>query len=772
MNENKLTAIGKAWIKDNEEIKQWDSSGAAKEFKYENWSEERAENWEQHEQIGFYKLQSKIPGLNKALDNGTDHYSLRTLIDKAEYYKTTGQWIDLIYLDDKNRFVILRSLKDEWLLPYRFVDIELYKNYDDANVAALNALTGESQNMLTNLSEVSVSDVKEKIQSKEQEILNKKQELDEIKKEQEQRIEEFKRKLEEEYRRQNELIEKKKAELEEKVRDLNNQLYMLETEIYAIRCITGEVVNFTKLTDGRNADAANPVVVYQKLRYLDEEMGKIMALYDFDGEDCRYFEELLKNRADIRDLFCPGDKAVTFVKVSKSGILYSASNFVANMLDRYEKYHGSTIGILIRDGENLYIGWTDEEKIKIHDDNVFFAPKQETVSQETEYARSTTRDEKISRFFIFSILQGLINDGKILKLPEKVQVMKPSPYIVFSMADGWIEDNTYGTWMDIVKATSGDLKKGDRVLTVQRITRDDANDYGPNSTKNQSYCNDRGRGNKNRTHDVSIADCTVYPINLIEKDEVYNIYYLQYPYSCRKEKVDEKVSEDGLTRSWNYKYHYTELAGPPELVKETEEFERGRLYPAFYPKVNDKLTEESVKEWAYWFQHYYRNDSVIRSTKSCYSEEEKYYKQYVYKAEHLESDLHIYISEEKAYCAGAYDSAKKMARANLEVFENELLNLTYLDSVRIRYAITNRKLGDWKIGGHYVDYAKGIKYLNVALSYVLQREEKEKEMLLAYTAELPDSWQVTLADWKREHGYHSLTDARANSFIKRLTVER
>ena len=148
------------------------------------------------------------------------------------------------------------------LLPYRFVTIELYKNYDDANVAALNALSGESQNLLTNLGEVSVSDVQEKIRSREQEILNKKQELDAIKKEQEQRIEEFKRKLEEEYRKQNELIEKKKAELEEKVRDLNNQLYMLETEIYAIRCITGEVVNFTKLTDGRNADAPNPCPVF------------------------------------------------------------------------------------------------------------------------------------------------------------------------------------------------------------------------------------------------------------------------------------------------------------------------------------------------------------------------------------------------------------------------------------------------------------------------------------------------------------------------------
>ena len=191
MAANRLNVIGKAWIKDNEDIKQWYSSGAAKEFKYENWSEERAENWEKHEQIGFYKLQSIIPGLNKALDNCADHYSLRDLIDKAEYYKTTGQWFDLVYLDEKNRFVIVRSLKDEWLLPYRFVTIELYKNYDDANVAALNALSGESQNLLTNLGEVSVSDVQEKIRSREQEILNKKQELDEIKKEQEQRIEEF-----------------------------------------------------------------------------------------------------------------------------------------------------------------------------------------------------------------------------------------------------------------------------------------------------------------------------------------------------------------------------------------------------------------------------------------------------------------------------------------------------------------------------------------------------------------------------------------------------
>lgn len=757
MAANRLNVIGKAWIKDNEDIKQWYSSGAAKEFKRENWSEELAKNWEQHEQIGFCNLQSKILGLNKALDNGTDHYSLRDLIDKAEYYKTTGQWFDLVYLDEKNRFVIVRSLKDEWLLPYRFVTIELYKNYDDANVAALNALSGESQNLLTNLGEVSVSDVQEKIQSREQEILNKKQELDAIKKEQEQRIEEFKRKLEEEYRKQNELIEKKKAELEEKVRDLNNQLYMLETEIYAIRCITGEVVNFTKLTDGRNADVANPVVVYQKLRYLDEEMGKIMALYDFDGEDCRYFEELLKNRADIRDLFCPGDKAVTFVKVSKSGILYSASDFVANMLDKYEKYHGSTIGILIRDGENLYIGWTDEERIRISDDNVYYAPKKETVTQETEYAASTAREEKIARFFIISILQGLIDDGKLIRLPEKVKVMKPSPYVVFSMADGWLEDNTYGTWVDILKATAGEMKKGDMVLTIQHITRDDA--YSSSGTQYQSFNNDRGRGEKNRTHDVSIANSTVYAINLVETDETYTVSYLYYPYDCRDEKVP--ITDT----SWTVHHHFTELAGPPELKEEKITLEAGKFYPAFYPYAKDKLTEENVKKWVIWKNNYYRDDSIFYE-KRGFTDGYKCYKKVVHDVKYKQSDSHYYISEEKSDCAATWDSSKKMARANMEVFKDEFLNLTYLDSVRIRYAITNRKLGGWKIGRKEVDYAKAIKYLNVALSYVLNREEEEKNMLLEHMDVLPENWQVTLADWRREHGYHSLTDARANSFVK------
>lgn len=42
------------------------------------------------------------------------------------------------------------------------------------------------------------------------------------------------------------------------------------------------------------------------------------------------------------------------------------------------------------------------------------------------------------------------------------------------MADGWLEDNRYGTFADIVERTDAPLMKGDMILTTIKIERDDA----------------------------------------------------------------------------------------------------------------------------------------------------------------------------------------------------------------------------------------------------------------------------------------------------------
>lgn len=52
-----------------------------------------------------------------------------------------------------------------------------------------------------------------------------------------------------------------------------------------------------------------------------------------------------------------------------------------------------------------------------------------------------------------------------------------------------------------------------------------------------------------------------------------------------------------------------------------------------------------------------------------------------------------------------------------------------MNSEWLTYAINTKNLGGWIIGGKCVDYAYGIKYLNVALQHIRQRETSEKECI-------------------------------------------
>ena len=72
------------------------------------------------------------------------------------------------------------------------------------------------------------------------------------------------------------------------------------------------------------------------------------------------------------------------------------------------------------------------------------------------------------------------------------------------------------------------------------------------------------------------------------------------------------------------------------------------------------------------------------------------------------------------------------SRANLQIEEGEYLNLTYLNSVWVQYAIQNRKVGGWKIANATMNYAQSLPYLKIALDYLREREEKEAEMLSRY----------------------------------------
>lgn len=759
--ENKLSIIGKVYVKDLVALKEYHDSGKAKEFVDHNWSVEKPNS------IGFYGLQKDIPGLSKALDNMCD-WNFATLYDLATYYATIEQTLNLLYLDPQNRFAVICGSNPDitWVIPCEYLAIELFKDYSKMSLTEMRAI-GENSNPLApaSMDNTSASDICSGIEAKREEIQKNKEKIEALEAQKKAELEAFRLQLEAKFKEKTDMLQAMKDKLDAQVEALNKQLYMIESEIYAIRCITGEVVNFTRLTEGRSADANTPVVINQKLRFLDEELGKWLAIYDFEGfdEEIGMFENVLKNRAELQDLFCPGEKAVSFVKISRTGIGYTSSDTFANMLDDYKKYHGATIAILVKDGENLYIGWTDQGKIALSEDNVFFAPQKESITQETEYVTSSTQEEMLSRVFIFSVLQGLINDNKLIHLPEKVSVTKPNPYVVFSLADGWIEDNTYGSWEDIFNSSCNEnLRKGDMVLTTQRITRDDAGFYGGRSTVGDAYNNDRGRGAKNRTHDVSISDCTIYPINLVDKDECYDLYYLDYLYAAIEHKYNERPHKNGGV-TYEIRYEYIELQGPPVLTKDSDVFENG------VHSVYGKITEENIHDFAKWEESYYYEDSIHCESKIfSHDESKKCFRREFYRADHIATEEHYFISEEKT--DSGYDwrlgRTVKKARANMEIYKGEFLDLTYLDSVRLKYAIVNRKVNNWCIGHRQVDYAMAIRYLNKALEYLTAREKTEKDLLLKYADQLPENWPVLLSSWRHEKGYHSLTETRAKAFVK------
>ncbi len=309
------------------------------------------------------------------------------------------------------------------------------------------------------------------------------------------------------------IVEAKKAELEEKMAQLNNELFVLEMQIYSIRCYTGEVIQFTQLRSGANASPETPVVLWQKMRFMDEELGKMASIYDVDWDDVGLFENFIAHNPDAFETFCPSEKCVSLVRISRTATHFGASLHYKYCLDRFKKYHGKQIGILVRNGENLYVGWTDDEEISMPDD-MFYIPKETTMSLEDgEKQRTSYKEEMASRLFIFYVLQGVLDRKEMIQFPEKVSVFQPSQYVVWSAADAWLVDNTYGNFKEMLDKTQGVHKQGDDILTV----------IGLYPRGSSTYCgyvrNDRGRGWADRTHDVSVSSNEICKINLVEKDE-------------------------------------------------------------------------------------------------------------------------------------------------------------------------------------------------------------------------------------------------------------
>lgn len=689
------------------------------------------------------------------------------IVTLSGYMDSMGFSWDLLYQDET--CCLIRGGDLDVVLPADTVSCERFPDREGLTMSEVRALAGEEGKDMASLipsgqGQVSVRSVKEAISGKKKEIEEKQEELKEQEKQMKEEIEKIRLEIEEKYREKFQAINELKEKAREQMEALENQLFLLDTELYSIQCFLGETVQFTKIVEGPEEPEEDPVILYQRMRFLDEEMGRYLSLYDFDWNGIRLFEDALKYREDLRDLFAPPGKSISVIRVSKNNIQLGVSEEAANMLKAYESYHGRRIGILVRNGGNLYIGWTDEDRIYIPGDNMYLTPKDKEI-EDGDVAVSSSKEDVASRYFLFSILQGVL--GKFLKLPKGTSIFRPNEYVVFSMAEGWIEDNRFGTFADIVKRTNSQkLQAGDMVLTTMRITRDDIHnrDYNGRSTRYEAYNNDRGRGDRNRTHDASLKNNTVYPINAIDVKETYRIHSRKYFSKCTpKYGPESKLEGGGTVRNVSYEYERTGQVleedhpswfavenGFISGIRKDEMFDARKLSPE---EVYERYLEIDRKFW-----HQFDTD---RKQDSCFHEKEP-------KGYYLEPYGFSKETEYSYFCSAVKSDSMwrdTVSTANLQVFPDEFLNLTYLNSVYVEYALQNRKIGGWHSGGVSFDYANSIPYLKTALAFLREREKEEAKMLEKHMELYPD-WQVDVSEWRLANGYHRLTETRAKKFAK------
>lgn len=271
-----------------------------------------------------------------------------------------------------------------------------------------------------------------------------------------------------EQKKQNMLAEMRDKELalQKKMYELNKEISIMDAQIYDIQSYLGETYEILAVRSGKKAPLEQPFTINQKIRFLDEDLPIIIGLYGNDLNENNYdnLVQAFKYSDKLVDYFCQTDKSLTFFRLSRDKDVIS--KFVGSRENNdnrgrfaefcikqivNEKGH-DFVGFVLKNGECLYFGVLDQGKRIIVEEDVFCditAPEQTVAfnqmseQQATDYKKKQAKD-RLARKFMFSLIQGLIDNKKFITFDEPVNVFTMPPQIIFSSASGWIETKRFG----------------------------------------------------------------------------------------------------------------------------------------------------------------------------------------------------------------------------------------------------------------------------------------------------------------------------------------
>lgn len=381
-----------------------------------------------------------------------------------------------------------------------------------------------------------------------------------------------------------EMQAKMMAELQSKIQLYEHELLVMRSDLTAFEYRNGLTVNFMNIHKGANAPINQPIIIHQKLIYLDEDLPRLTDLYDVNSGS---LEVAIKNSPALLEHICPTSKGITFLKMRNSTGYFELDNtvmeFVRNVMP-------NEVGVLIRNGENTWFTWLDSQDISLSTDSF----------------TSKSSDEKTSvsllqsRYYLFNLIMGLIERNEILQLDHIPTNMFADPGIIWSSADSQITDSTYVELSKIIPILNRYSKTDDPIYVLNSF-KDSAKytgRYGGGTTE-------RGRGDNALTDNTRVdqglnkikgidylSDFTyrfyvggekfnwwsenskISPSLYIEEDEFINLKFLTsklIEYYIHTKRIG-KISNSG--RYVDYSHMLPILFGMKKALEEQEKIDR------------------------------------------------------------------------------------------------------------------------------------------------------------------------------------------------------
>lgn len=382
-----------------------------------------------------------------------------------------------------------------------------------------------------------------------------------------------------------EMQAKMMAELQSKIQLYEHELLIMRSDLTAFEYRNGLTVNFMNIHKGANAPVHQPIIIHQKLIYLDEDLPRLTDLYDVDSGS---LEVAIKNSPALLEHICPTSKGITFLKMRNSAGNYELENTVMKFI---RNVMPNEVGVLIRNGENTWFTWLDSNDISLSTDS--FTSK----SSDEETSVSLLQ----SRYYLFNLIMGLIERNEILQLDHVPTNMFADPGIIWSNADSQIADSTYVELSKIIPILNRYSKVDDPIYVLNSFTDTatyEAGRYGGGTTE-------RGRGDNALTDNTSVkkglskikgidyfsdftyryyvggekgigwsGDSKISPSLYIEEDEFINLKFLNsklIDYYIHTKRIG-KISNSG--RYVDYSHMLPILFGIKKALEEQEKIDR------------------------------------------------------------------------------------------------------------------------------------------------------------------------------------------------------